>query len=173
LLVLNAGISPPHQALDEVKPDVWRECIDTNLTGVFLVMHAAVPHLRSAGGGRIIVVGSGAGRRAPEGLGPYAASKAAVSALVRVAARELRPHRIAVNELQPGPTATRIHGVPDPDPEELSDSEVVLEGGLGQDQSIAGEWFKSPGDVANTALYLASLPPYGPTGQILSLNSVI
>lgn len=173
LVILNAGISPPHQALDEMTPHVWRECIETNLTGVFLVMRAAVPHMRNAGGGRIIALGSGASLRAPEGLGAYAASKAAVSAVVRVAARELRPHGIAVNELQPGPTATRIHGVPEPELDDPAHPDVVLTDGIGQDRSIAGEWFKAPQDVASAALFLASLPTHGPTGQILSLNSVI
>lgn len=171
--VLNAGVYPRQGPIDRVRVEDWRECVDTNLTGTFLSLKAAVPHLRASGGGRIIVVGAGASRRAPEGIGPYAASKAALSTLVRVAARDLRASNIAVNELQPGPTATRLHGVADGDPDTLAEREVVLEEGLEDDSSIAGEWFKSPRNVAEVALFLACLPNHGPSGQIVSLNSAI
>ena len=173
IVVLNAGIMPAHESVEAIDPDVWRETMDINVTGVFLGLRAAVPHLRAAGGGKVIVMGSGAARRAPHGLGAYATSKAAVTALVRVAARDLRADNIAVNELQPGPTATRLHGVQESDPDTLADRGVVLEEGLEDDHSIEGEWFKSPRNVADAALFLAQMPKHGPSGQILSLNSVI
>jgi 3-oxoacyl-[acyl-carrier protein] reductase len=171
--VLNAGVSPAHAPVDEVTPEVWQETVDVNLSGVYHGLRAVVPHLRAGGGGRVLVLGSGAARRAPAGLAPYAATKAAVTTLVRVAARDLRTDGIAVNELQPGPTATRLHGVSDSDPDTLSEREVVLEEGLEDDPSIAGEWFKSPRNVADFALSLVMLPNHGPSGQIFSLNSVI
>jgi NAD(P)-dependent dehydrogenase (short-subunit alcohol dehydrogenase family) len=173
LAVLNAGMMLPPTSVERVDPVAWQECLDVNLTGVFLGLRAVVPHLRAAGGGRILVVGAGAARRAPQGLAAYAASKAGVSALVRVAARDLRASGIAVNELQPGPTATALHGVGTDEPDTLVDREVVLEEGLEDDVSIAGEWFKSPRSVADAALFVATLPSRGPTGQIFSLNSVI
>jgi NAD(P)-dependent dehydrogenase (short-subunit alcohol dehydrogenase family) len=127
-----------------------------------------------AGGGKIIVLGSAASRRAGAGLAHYASTKAAVSALVRVAARDLRGDRIAVNELQPGPTATAMDGVEESDPDTLAEREVVLSGeGLEDDQTVAGEWFKSPRNVAEFALYLATLPNHGPSGQIFSYNSPV
>jgi 3-oxoacyl-[acyl-carrier protein] reductase len=141
---------------------------------VFFGLRAVVPHLREAGGGKIIVLGSAASRRAGAGLAHYASTKAAVSALVRVAARDLRGDRIAVNELQPGPTATAMHGVEESDPDTLAEREVVLSGeGLEDDQTVAGEWFKSPRNVAEFALYLATLPNHGPSGQIFSYNSPV
>lgn len=173
IAVLNAGFSPAHVSVDDVSPDAWRDCMDTNLTGVFLGIRAAVPHLRAAGGGKIVVVGSGAWRRAPAGMSAYSASKAAVSTLVRVAARDLRVSNIAVNELQPGPTATALHGVRESDPDTLSSREVVLDEGLEDDFSLTGEWFKSPRDVADFAMSIIDLPNHGPSGQIFSLNSVI
>lgn len=173
MAVLSAGIYAPQVRIDRVPSEHWIESVDINLTGVFYGIRAAVPYLRAAGGGKIIVLGSGAARRAPDGLAAYAASKAAVTALVRVAARDLRQFAIAVNELQPGPTATRLHGVSEDDPDTLADREVVLEEGLEDDSSIAGEWFKSPRSVAEFALTLACLPNRGPSGQIFSLNSVI
>lgn len=173
MAVLSAGIYTPQLAVDHVPSDHWHESVDVNLTGVFYGIRAAVPFLRAVGGGKILVLGSGASRRAPDGLAAYAAAKAGVTALVRVAARDLRHDAIAVNELQPGPTATRQHGVADEDADTLADREVVLEEGLEDDSSIAGEWFKSPRSVAEFALTLALLPNRGPSGQIFSLNSVI
>ena len=91
-----------------------------------------------------------------------------------VAARDLRRDRIAINELQPGPTATAMHGVQESDPDTLVEREVVLSGeGLEDDLTVAGEWFKSPRNVADFALSLVMLPNHGPSGQIFSLNSVI
>lgn len=173
LAVLNAGVYPSHARVEDVDPETWSACLDVNVTGVFLGIRAAVPHLRAAGGGKILVMGSGAWRRAPRGLAPFATSKAAVSTLVRVAARELRADNIAVNELEPGPTATATHGVPETDSDTLADRRVVLEEGLGDDRSIEGEWFKSPRNVADVALFVATLPNHGPSGQIISLNAVI
>jgi 3-oxoacyl-[acyl-carrier protein] reductase len=137
-------------------------------------MRAVVPHLREAGGGKVIVLGSAAARRAPVGFAHYSATKAALSVLVRVAARDLRRDKIAVNELQPGPTATAMHGVSKSDPDTLAEREVVLSGeGLDDDETVAGEWFKSPRNVAEFALYVATLPNHGPSGQIFSYNSAV
>jgi 3-oxoacyl-[acyl-carrier protein] reductase len=174
IAVLGAGVYPAQARLDELPTDAWRESVDTNLSGVFYALRAVVPHLRAAGGGKVIVLGSAAARRAPPGLAPYAATKAALSVLVRVAARDLRADKIAINELQPGPTATTMHGVPESDPDTLAEREVVLEGeGLEDDRTIAGEWFKSPRNVAEFALHLATLPNLGPSGQIFSYNFVV
>jgi 3-oxoacyl-[acyl-carrier protein] reductase len=174
IAVLGAGLMPPPGPVDAVPVHEWERCMRTNLDGVFHGLRAVVPHLRAAGGGKVIVLGSAAARRAPEGLAPYAASKAALTALVRVAARDLRRDRIAVNELQPGPTATALHGVREDDPDTLAEREVVLSGeGLEDDRTVAGEWFKSPRNVAEFALHLATLPNHGPSGQIFSYNSAV
>lgn len=167
LAVLNAGINHPHTAVDALPPQAWSECVETNLTGVYLGLRAVVPHLRAAGGGRVLVLGSGAGRRPHAGAAAYSATKAAVSALVKVAADDLRSDGIAVNELLPGPTATAMHGVTEPDPD-AADADVVPEKRF--EGPLAGEWFKSPRVVAEFALQLMTLPAPGPTGQTFSLN---
>jgi 3-oxoacyl-[acyl-carrier protein] reductase len=173
--VLGAGVKPPPAPVDQIPLEWWQDCVETNVNGVFHGLRAVVPHLRDGGGGKVIVLGSAAARRAPEGLAPYAVSKAALTALVRVAARDLRRYRIAVNELQPGPTATALHGVQEEeDPDTLAEREVVLSGeGLEDDRTVAGEWFKSPRNVADFALHLATLPKHGPSGQIFSYNSAV
>lgn len=174
IAVLGAGVMPAQAPIEEIPLDWWQECVETNLNGVFFGLQAVVPHLREAGGGKVIVLGSAAARRASSGLAHLATTKAGLSVLVRVAARDLRNDRIAVNELQPGPTATAMHGVQESDPDTLAEREVVLSReGLEDDTTLAGEWFKSPRNVAEFAFYLATLPNHGPSGQIFSYNSPI
>ena len=59
----------------------WHSIVDIDLTGVWITAKTTVPALRAAGGGTIIVLGSGAGRANAGGLGPYSAAKAGVTAL--------------------------------------------------------------------------------------------
>ena len=80
------------------------------------------------------------------------------SALTRVLAAELRTARVAVNEIVPGPVRT-------PALSTLGGDDRGLEERMG----AMGEWLKEPDEVARLALYLASLPPDGTTGQVFSL----
>jgi 3-oxoacyl-[acyl-carrier protein] reductase len=158
LLVANAGGGFAVEAGADADWEAWRGTFALNVDGVFLCARAAIPLLRATGSGKILVMGSGAGRRAGPGWAAYASAKAAVSMLVRVLAQELREDRIAVNEIVPGPVNTQLIA------------------GLRARQSIAGtvsgvatEWFKEPADVADLALFLARLPDDGPTAQTFSL----
>lgn len=158
LVLANAGGTFPHGPVADGDYEAWRSTFALNVDGVYLTARAAVPHLRSRGGGKILVMGSGAGRRAGPGWSPYASAKAAVSMLVRVLALELRAERIAVNEIIPGP----VHTV-------LADRVGVADSIAGTVAGVATEWFKQPDDVAGLARYLATLPDDGPTGQTFSL----
>lgn len=92
--------------LSEVEPDHWQHTIAVNLGGVLAGIRYAAPMLTKRGGGSILNVSSiGSGRAIP-GHGVYSATKAAVEALTRAAAVELRPSRIRVNALVPGVTRT-------------------------------------------------------------------
>jgi 3-oxoacyl-[acyl-carrier protein] reductase len=158
LVLANAGGTFPHGTVADGDYDAWRSTFLLNVDGVYLTARAAVPHLRARGGGKILVMGSGAGRRAGPGWGPYASAKAAVSMLVRVLAQELRPERIAVNEIIPGP----VHTV-------LADKVGATGSIVGTVAGVGTEWFKQPEDVAGLARFLATLPDDGPTGQTFSL----
>ncbi len=158
IVVANAGIQPwPGPVLD-CSPGRWREMLDINLTGIWNTARAAVPALTAGGGGSIIVIGSGLARVSGADSGAYAVAKAGASALTRVLAVELRAARIAVNELIPGPTRTPRIG-------DGGERDAETE----QRWSSAGEWLKEPEEVARLALFIASLPPYGTTGQVFSL----
>jgi 3-oxoacyl-[acyl-carrier protein] reductase len=158
LVLANAGGTFPHGSVAEGDYTAWRDTFVLNVDGVYLTARAAVPHLRARGGGKILVTGSGAGRRAGPGWGPYASAKAAVSMLVRVLAQELRPDRIAVNEVVPGPVRTVLA-------EKAGATPTIV----GTVAGVATEWFKQPEDVTGLTRYLATLPDDGPTGQTFSL----
>lgn len=153
LLVANAGVGGVHATVDRVDAADWRHTIDVNLTGAFLSVRAVVPAMVERGAGNIILVGSGAGRRAARGMSAYAASKAALAMLTRAFAQDLADRAILVNELIPGPVQTELLG------ERLAQA-ITREG---------VEWLKNPEDVVPLALFLATLPPNGPTGQSYSL----
>jgi NAD(P)-dependent dehydrogenase (short-subunit alcohol dehydrogenase family) len=92
------------QTLDTVQRSDWDTVLNVNLNGVMHTMRAAAAVMKRQGAGRIVVTASNAGLR-PEPMAcyGYAASKAAVIHLVRVAALELAPHGVLVNAICPGP----------------------------------------------------------------------
>ncbi len=78
-----------------------------NLTGVYLGFRAAIPHIRAAGGGRVVSTASISGVRPAAGEAPYAAAKAGVAALTASAALEYGPE-IRVNSVSPGMILTAL-----------------------------------------------------------------
>lgn len=103
VLVNNAGttVRIPHEDLEAVTPEVWDRILRVNVVGTWSVTVAAVPHLRAAGGGTVINVGSLAGERPTGSSIPYAASKAALHHMTRLLAGVLGPG-IRVNAVAPG-----------------------------------------------------------------------
>jgi NAD(P)-dependent dehydrogenase (short-subunit alcohol dehydrogenase family) len=105
--VANAGIIGSRKPVEELLIADWLEVIQVNLTGVFLTVAAAAKALLAqGGGGSIIATGSSMALRPIPCLLPYVASKGGVHALMHALAVELAPHRIRVNTLVPGTTAT-------------------------------------------------------------------
>lgn len=102
----NAGILAAGP-LAEMPEAAWDRLLATNLTGVFLTMKYEIAHMQAHGGGVIVNTASnlGAHLRLPS-LAAYAASKAAVSALTRAAAREYIGAGIRINAISPGPVDT-------------------------------------------------------------------
>jgi len=103
VLVNNAGISRvvEHTDLAGASPALWRELLDVNLIGPWVLTTAAVPHLEASPNGVIINITSHAGVR-PKGASiPYAASKAALNHVTRLLAVALAP-KVRVNAIAPG-----------------------------------------------------------------------
>ena len=105
VLVNNAGIGifAPVASMTHAQ---WSEVIDTNLTGVFNACHAALPHLRSRGGGFIINISSLAGKNPFVDGAAYCASKAGLNAFSEALMQELRHDDIRVSYVMPGSVAT-------------------------------------------------------------------
>lgn len=118
-LVNNAGISPKRVDQDapwlsQMSLDEWARVIEVNLKGPFVLMRLLVPEMIAKRHGRIINIGSLAGRAMPLIAGPhYAASKAGLVGLTRAAARDLAPHGITVNCIAPGRILSDLTGPPE------------------------------------------------------------
>jgi len=109
VVVNNAGIGH-YGDIATFSDEHWRAVLDTNVTGPFNVMRAAIPALRRAGGGWIINIASLAGAHPFAGGGAYCASKAALIALSESAMQELRVDAFRVSDVLPGSVATRFSG---------------------------------------------------------------
>lgn len=109
VLILNAGIAVAG-SLEETPGGIAEAQFQTNLFGVHRVVQAFLPHLRGGRSGRIIVIGSLAGRMALPFQGFYSASKAAVAAYAAVLRQELAVHGVTVILVEPGDFATELDG---------------------------------------------------------------
>ena len=157
IVVINAGgnLDDSHD-IESGSPEQWTKTVQVNLIGSYHTAHAAIPHLKERGAGKIIAIGSGVGHRGRPGESAYASAKAGLSMLMRVLAQELWQNNISVNELIPGPVLT----------ERVARTHAHRPGSVFQDDS---EWIKTPDDVVPLALFLATQPDKGPTGQTYSL----
>jgi gluconate 5-dehydrogenase len=101
ILVNNAGrqIRAP---LEEFPLESWKEVLDINLTGTFLMGKAVAPHMISQGSGKIVNICSLQSELGRKTIAPYAASKGGVKMLTRAMAVEWAAHNIQVNGIAPG-----------------------------------------------------------------------
>jgi (+)-trans-carveol dehydrogenase len=105
IVAANAGIVN-YGTAEELTEQAWRDVIDVDLTGVWHTVKAAIPHLRAAGGGSIIITSSTAGLKGLPNTAAYTAAKHGVVGLMRTLANELAPDRIRVNTVHPGSVDT-------------------------------------------------------------------
>jgi NAD(P)-dependent dehydrogenase (short-subunit alcohol dehydrogenase family) len=107
ILVANHGLvaSGP---LENTSDDEWDTVVDSNLTGIFKVIRAVVPHMKSARYGRIVATSSMGARIAPANLAAYVSAKWGVIGLVKVAAVETGSFGITVNAICPGALASDL-----------------------------------------------------------------
>jgi len=135
ILVNNAGVGVFRPVADTTV-DEWHRVIDTNLSGVFYCCHAALPHLKTRGGGWIINISSLASKNAFVNGAAYCASKSALNAFSEALMQEVRYDGIRVAYVLPGSVNTGF-------------------GGLSNTKS---EWALMPGDVAEVIVDLIAHP---------------
>ncbi len=167
VLVNNAGAELELGKVAESDPERWWKTVELNLRGPYLVTRLLLAGL--ADGAKIINISSGAGLRASDWNSSYHVSKAGLHRLTEALANELWPRRIDVNNLIPGPVATNIFNRDNPH-DRRTPEEVLARFA---DELPPGfppcERLKHPDEVAELALYMATLPAGGPTGQTFSL----
>lgn len=105
VLVANHAYMTMAPLLEHDDADWWK-VVDTNLGGTFFLVQAVLPHMRAAGGGRIVVITSEWGLTGWPEATAYSAAKSGLVSLVKTLGRELAPERIIVNAVAPGVTDT-------------------------------------------------------------------
>jgi len=134
ILVNNAAFQN-HVDLDELSLDQWKRTLDTNLTGMFQMTMAALPHLDE--GGCIINTGSVTGLEGSAGLLDYSTTKGGIHAFTKTLAQMVADRGIRVNCVAPGPVWTPLNPAErDPDSIE-SFGENTPFGRPGQPEEIA------------------------------------
>ena len=136
-VLVNMASAYVHKPLDELTDADWDRQLSLDLRATWLVSQAAVPHLRRAGGGRIVNFAdwvARSGRPRYTGYLPYYVAKAGVIALTEALALELAKDQILVNAIAPGP----IVPPPGTSPEEVQEVERATPlGRWGGEQEIA------------------------------------
>jgi 2-deoxy-D-gluconate 3-dehydrogenase len=146
ILVNNAGTNVRKQPQEYTVAE-WRELIDTNLTSAFVCSNAAYPHMKRAGGGKIINIGSMMSIFGASFSGPYAATKGGIVQMARAMACAWAKDNIQVNSVLPGWIDTELTQGARRDVEGLQERVVA--------RTPAGRW-GLPTDFAGIAVFLAS-----------------
>jgi 3alpha(or 20beta)-hydroxysteroid dehydrogenase len=139
VLVNSAGVVDGG-ALGDFSLERWRGVIDTNLTGTFLGLSAAVDALKAAGSASVINISSVAGLQGTAGFHAYCASKFGIRGLTKSAALELAPFGIRVNSIHPGTILTPMTAGVSPS----------------MAQSCAMQRFGEASEIADMVVFLAS-----------------
>jgi NAD(P)-dependent dehydrogenase (short-subunit alcohol dehydrogenase family) len=169
VLVNNAGIAGPTASLAEMDPDAWEAVLRINLTGTFVATQAAIPHLKRAGAGSIVMMSSLAGRFGYPNRSPYATSKWGLIGLTKTLSRELGEFGIRVNAILPG-------AVDGPRIQQVFAGRAAASGrSVAQEQAAALanqsiKRFVDPADIAALAVFLASDAARLISGQLLPID---
>jgi NAD(P)-dependent dehydrogenase (short-subunit alcohol dehydrogenase family) len=169
VLCANAGIAGPTARVEDVALEDWRHCVSVNLEGAFLAAKHAVPKMKAARRGAIVLTSSTAGIFGYPNRAPYAAAKWAVIGLMKTLAMELGPFNIRANAISPGAVeGDRMEGV-------LAREAAAK--GMTRDQVYDGyaagtsmRRFIEASDIAEMALFLASDAARLVSGQVIAVD---
>ena len=163
VLVNNAGVEL-EKSLERTTEEEWDQVMSVNVKAVFLYGKLVIPHMRAAGGGSIINLGSISGFMADPGLAAYNTSKSAVLGLTRSIAVENGADGIRCNAICPGWIDTDMLAQTFSQARNAAEARTAISamhpvGRLGR-----------PDDIANMALWLASDESSFASGQAFTLD---
>jgi NAD(P)-dependent dehydrogenase (short-subunit alcohol dehydrogenase family) len=154
-----AGGSFYTKRLEEFAWSEWKEVVDVNLKGTFLMCREVAPIMQQQKSGRILNTASNYGVTGSALRTPYAAAKAGIIAFTKTLALELAPYGILVNTVAPGPTDTpRVIGKESPEARRQRWSQIPM-GRTGR-----------PEDLAETFYFLTTTESSWITGQTFHVN---
>ncbi|MFZ0831864.1 MAG: mycofactocin-coupled SDR family oxidoreductase [Mycobacterium sp.] len=162
IMVANAGVVSTGP-LEDVSDQVWQQLVDTNLTGVFHTLRAAIPVMRRQRFGRIVVTSSMGGRMGIPELGAYNATKWGIIGLAKSVALEVAKEGITVNVICPTTVQT-----PMVQPSGSDDVPDELVRRMMKANPIPQPWLQ-PEDVSRGLLYLVTDPGVI-TGSVLEIG---
>ena len=158
VLVNNAGWDKGERFLDS-EPETWDRVMQINLYGVFNTLKKVLPIMALQGGGRVVNLGSDAGRVGSSGEAVYSAAKGGVIAFTKAMAREMARDGVNVNCVCPGPTDTPLFA--SMGGEKLREALV---------RAVPFRRLGDPADIANAVAFLASDEASYITGQTVSVS---
>ncbi len=163
IVINNAAIfsSLVPKPLEEISAAEWRQVMDVNTLGTFLVTKAALPLLKKSSGARVVNLCSGVAFKGNPLYLHYVASKGAILSMTRAMAKELGPHKILVNAIAPGFTLS----------ENVEGNPALMEKVRGP--SIAGRSLARdmyPEDVVGAAVFFSGPDSAFITGQTLVID---
>ena len=162
ILVNNAGIQR-RSPLEQFEERVWREVLDTNLTGLFLVTKQIVPGMIARKAGKIINICSLMCEMGRPTVGAYTAAKGGVKMLTKAMALEWGKHNIQVNGIWPGYITTEMNRPLMEDPK--FDAWI-------RSRTPMGRWGE-PKELVGAAVFLSSHASDFVTGQIIYVDGGI
>ena len=160
VLVNNAGWDKAVPFI-ESEPDLWEKVIDINYVGVLNTCRAILPVMAAQGSGRVVNLGSDAGRVGSSGEAVYSGAKGAIIAFSKTIAREMARHQVTVNVVCPGPTDTALFASMGGDNPKLRE---------GLTRAIPLRRLAAPEDIAYAVAFFASDDASFITGQTLSVS---
>lgn len=171
----NAGIFS-NATSDELTEEQWNDMIEVNLSGVWRTCKVAIPHLRAAGGGSIILTSSTAGLKGFPNFAHYVSAKHGVVGLMRTLALELAPDMIRVNSVHPTSVDTdmiqneNLYALFAPDLEPDQRTREALGERFQALNALPIPWVE-PVDISNAVLWLASDESRYVTGVTLPVDA--
>lgn len=155
-------------------PDDWRKSLEVNIMGVVEVCHAVAPELQKQKTGSICILGSVAGQIGSQTDPPYSACKAANINFAQCMAKDLAPHGVRVNVVNPGMVQTPLNrsvwqAWNDQQSEENRRSYEDWADEKVRKVVPLGRW-QTPEDIANTIVFLASNRARNITGQCVNVD---